>query len=374
MWRLRRRADEGTRTPNLLITSELLYQLSYVSFSAYSVGTNADSGMPVPCTGFRDDEFALPDRFRHDLGQASPRIEAVDSQQCRYDVARPQLFAYRARPAMQLTDLYPHRRAFITGAASGLGRALCRQLAGDGWSIGMADVDESALAEAAEEIERAGGRPHRFVLDVTDADAFQTAAQSYTDGHEGVDLVVNNAGIGAGGPFEETSLADWEAVLSVNLMGVIHGCRAFLPHLKANPHGGHLVNVASIAAVAAAPRMSAYNVSKAGVKALSETLYGELKDDDVHVSVLMPAFFETNIGTDMRGPDSAKQFAQTMMQRSDYSADDVARRALQETGRNRIHILMTDWTSRLIWHFQRLLPGTYVKQLPNREREIRKRT
>jgi NAD(P)-dependent dehydrogenase (short-subunit alcohol dehydrogenase family) len=274
---------------------------------------------------------------------------------------------------MQLTQRYPHRRAFVTGAASGLGRALCRHLAGDGWVIGMADVDEEGLAEAADEIERAGGRPRQVVLDVTDAAAFRTAARSFADANEGVDLVVNNAGIGAGGPFEETSLADWEAVLSINLMGVVHGCRAFLPYLKDNPDGGHLLNVASIAAVAAAPRMSAYNVSKAGVKALSETLYGELKGDGVHVSVLMPAFFDTNINADMRGPESAKEFAKNMMERSDLTADEVARRALEEAGRDRIHILMTDWTSRLIWHFQRLLPGTYVRQLPNREEEIRNR-
>ena len=272
---------------------------------------------------------------------------------------------------MKLTDRYPHRRAFVTGAASGLGRAFCRHLAGEGWTLGMADVDEAGLTDAADEMERTGGRPHRLVVDVGDAAAVETAAQTFIDAYEGVDLVINNAGIGAGGPFEEMSLADWEAVLRVNLMGVVHGCRAFLPHLKANPHGGHLLNVASLAAVAAAPRMSAYNVSKAGVKALSETLYGEVRAEGVHVSVLLPAFFPTNIDDGMRGPASAQEMTRTLMQRSETSAGEVALHALREAGRDRIHILMADWTSRFIWHFQRLLPGTYVRQLPNREAEIR---
>jgi NAD(P)-dependent dehydrogenase (short-subunit alcohol dehydrogenase family) len=274
---------------------------------------------------------------------------------------------------MQLSDRYPHRRAFVTGAASGLGRALARHLAQEGWTVGMADVAEAGLTDAAEDIEDLGGHPHRMVMDVTDPAAVQTAAKAFVDAHEGVDLVVNNAGIGAGGRFEETSLADWEAVLNVNLMGVVHGCRAFLPHLVDNPKGGHLMNVASLAAVAAAPRMSAYNVSKAGVRVLSETLYGEYRDEGVHVCVLMPGFFETDIDAAMRGPESARAMARTLMERSDLSADEVAAHALREAGRDRIHILMTDWRSLLIWHFRRFLPGTYVRQLPNREAEIRRK-
>ena len=274
---------------------------------------------------------------------------------------------------MQLSERYPRRRAFVTGAASGLGRAFCRLLATHGWQVGMADVDADALDGAADEIASLGGHPLPVALDVTDFPAVQQAADAFRDACDGVDLVVNNAGIGAGGSFAETSIDDWEQVLSVNLMGVVHGCKAFLPPLRENPDGGHLLNVASLAAVAAAPRMSAYNASKAGVRALSETLYGELKDDGIHVAVLLPGFFPTNIDADLRGPDSARKMTRAMMDRSDVTADDVARRALTEAARDRIHILMSDWQSQTVWHFQRLLPGTYVQQLPRREAEIRTR-
>jgi short-subunit dehydrogenase len=91
------------------------------------------------------------------------------------------------------------------------------------------------------------------------------------------------------------------------------------------------------------------------------------------VSVLLPGFFPTNIDADLRGPDSARKMTRAMMDRSDVTADDVARRALTETARDRIHILLSDWQSQIVWHFQRLLPGTYVQQLPRREAEIRTR-
>jgi len=272
---------------------------------------------------------------------------------------------------MQLSRRYPRRRAFITGAASGLGLAFSRHLASDAWTIGMADIDAASLADASTDVERAGGRPHCVELDVTDAEAVRAAADDFSAQHGGVDLLINNAGIGAGGPFAETTIDTWEQVLSVNLMGVVHGCKAFLPALLDNPDGGHILNVSSLAAIAAAPRMSAYNASKAGVRALSETLYGELKNEGIRVSVLLPGFFPTNIDANLRGPDSARKMTKKMMAKSDLSADDVARRALQEAGRDRIHILMTDWQSQLVWYFQRLLPGTYVRQLPGREADIR---
>ena len=171
---------------------------------------------------------------------------------------------------MQLSETYPQRRAFITGAASGLGLVLCEVLAEDGWTLGMADINEAGLAEAVARIEAAGGTPHPVVLDVTDAMAFQAAADAFAEGAGGVDVVINNAGIAVAGTLEETSLADWEAIVGINLMGVVHGCRAFIPHLKKD--GGHLINIASAAAVAAGPFMTAYNATKAAVLALSETL------------------------------------------------------------------------------------------------------
>ena len=151
---------------------------------------------------------------------------------------------------MPLSAQYPQKRAFITGAASGFGLALCENLAREGWTLGLADINEQGLAEAASQIEALGGQPMPFVLDVSDADAFQHAAASFVEQAGGIDMVINNAGIAVGGLLEETSLDDWNAAISINLMGVVHGCLAFVPYLK-RAGSGHVINVASIAAVAA---------------------------------------------------------------------------------------------------------------------------
>jgi NADP-dependent 3-hydroxy acid dehydrogenase YdfG len=263
---------------------------------------------------------------------------------------------------LRLSSCYTARRAFVTGAASGLGRAFAHHLAADGWTLGLADVNCTGLDAVAETVRRMGGTPHPVELDVADGDAFQDAADAFVRAAGGVDLVVNNAGIGAGGLFDDTPLADWHAVLNVNLMGVVHGCHAFADALADG--GGHVVNVASLAAVAAFPRMSVYNVSKAGVRALSETLYGEWKAKGVHVAVLLPGFLKTNIDADLRGSEADRRITQTMMQRSPLTAHDVAHRALEEAGRDRIHILDGTWMSRAVWHGKRLAPAPYVRTLP----------
>ncbi len=271
--------------------------------------------------------------------------------------------------SLVLSRRYSQKRAFVTGAASGLGRALCHHLGADGWTVGLADIDPSGLQATADDVRRVGGTPHPVELDVTDAVAFRDAADAFVADAGGVDLVVNNAGIGAGGAFADTSLDDWEHVLSVNLMGVVHGCRAFLPALRDG--GGHLMNVSSLAAVASGPYMAPYNVSKAGVQALSETLYGELRESDIHVCVLLPPFFQTRIDENMRGPASVRSMTQRLMERSGLSAETMARHALREAGRDRIHILYSDWTSRVVWYFRRAAPGRYVRTLPNRAEQVR---
>lgn len=266
---------------------------------------------------------------------------------------------------MRLTDRYPRRRAFITGAASGLGRALCRTLAADKWILGMADIDAEHLADAADEIRTLGGHPRIIDLDVREAEAFQQAADAFVADEQGIDLVVNNAGLGAGGAFEDTMPADWHAIVDVNLMGVVNGCHAFVPHLKDG--GGHLVNIASIAAVAAAPRMSIYNTTKAGVMALSETLYSELHDAGVHVSVALPAFFETNIDQNMRGSEADRKITRRLIDRADTTADEVAQYILKKAGRDTIHIVYPR-QAKLIWHWKRLFPTSYVKSMIKRFR------
>ncbi len=267
---------------------------------------------------------------------------------------------------MRISETYPSRRAFITGAASGLGLAMCEGLAEDGWTLGMADRDAEGLASAAERIAAVGGRPRTFVLDVTEAEAFAEAADAFVAWAGGVDLVVNNAGVAAAGLFEETALEDWHALIGVNLLGVVHGCRAFLPHLR-RQGGGRLLNIASAAAVASGPYMSAYNASKAAVLALSETLYSELYDTGIGVSVALPTFFRTNIARNQRGDAVHRRITAKLLERSGLTARDAAEALLDAAARGRLHILYPR-RARVIWHWKRLFPKHYLRAMVKQSR------
>ena len=262
---------------------------------------------------------------------------------------------------IRLTQQYPQRRAFVTGAAGGFGLALCEALAADGWTLGLADRDAPGLKAAATRLEALGATPHPYAFDVTDAEAFGAAATAFLDHAGGVDLVINNAGMAASGLLEETPLDDWHTLLQVNLMGVVHGCRLFVPALK-KAGSGHLVNVASIASVAAGPYMAAYNASKAAVLAVSETLYSECKPAGVRVSVVMPHFFRTNIARSARGDAVSRQIMRKLVERSEVTAAEVAAYTLDQAARGRLHILYPR-KARMLWHWKRLRPMHFLNHM-----------
>ena len=259
-------------------------------------------------------------------------------------------------------------RAVVTGAGSGLGRALAKALASRGAVVVAADVRESTARETAREIGADGGQAHAVVCDVTKADdVARLAAEAATLAGE-VDLLVNNAGIGAAGEVGVADLDSWRRAIDVNLCGVIHGCHYFVPGMRARGRG-HVLNVASAAAIAAVPGMGAYNVTKAAVVALSETLAAEAAGDGVRVTVLMPGFFPTNIVNDTVGPieDGKRRLAETLMQRSKYSADDVARLALRAVESGKLYAL-PHGEIRWLWRLKRAAPRTYARLVGALER------
>ncbi|WP_278258122.1 SDR family NAD(P)-dependent oxidoreductase [Nocardioides convexus] len=166
--------------------------------------------------------------------------------------------------------------AVVTGAGSGIGRSFATEIARRGGRVVCADLDETRAKETVTIIEQAGGTAIPVACDVADVaqvESLRDTAVEWLDRPPG--LVINNAGIGAGGRVVgDAPLADWQHTLGVNLWGVIHGCHVFAPALRGLGHGG-IINVASAAGFTAAPRMAAYNVSKAGVVSLSETLAAE---------------------------------------------------------------------------------------------------
>ena len=168
-----------------------------------------------------------------------------------------------------LSRRFPGKRAFITGAASGLGRAIATELAAEGWQLGLLDVSAPRLAEAAASLRTAGVTPHTYAGDVADEAFVAASVGDFVRRAGGLDVMVNNAGVAAAGPVETTPPSDWRWITDINLFGVVWGCQAAVPHLRA-AGSGLVLNVASSAGFAAAPQMSAYNATKAAVISLTE--------------------------------------------------------------------------------------------------------
>jgi NAD(P)-dependent dehydrogenase (short-subunit alcohol dehydrogenase family) len=226
------------------------------------------------------------------------------------------------------------------------------------------DIDEAGAAKTVSAITEQGGEAVAFPCDVSRLDDVrELAAQSQSWFGEAPTLVINNAGVGAGGaPIGEASLDDWRWVLGVNLWGPIHGCHVFAPILRADasnsPRG--IINVASAAAFGAAPGMAAYNVSKAGVMSLSETLAAELSGSTVKVTVLCPTFVKTNIVESGRISAEATELAAKLMRWTGFSAAKVARICLDAHDRGDLYC-MPQLEAKIGWNIKRMAPGAYTR-------------
>lgn len=253
-----------------------------------------------------------------------------------------------------LSKKYPKKRAFITGAASGLGEALAHQLAQEGWTLGLADINLKDLEKVASAVKQKGGKALVYQLDVADRTHYAEVAEDFLAQTKGIDLLFNNAGVGDGGKVGEYSLENWEWMIGINQMGVIYGCHYFIPTMKAQ-QSGHIISTASAAAIANAPQMASYNLTKAAVLSLSETLKNELFDDNIQVSCVMPWFFKTNIIQHARGSEEAKLLGQKSIDEAKLTADDVARIVLKQAGKGKFHIIITR-EAKTMWWLKRLSP------------------
>jgi short-subunit dehydrogenase len=261
----------------------------------------------------------------------------------------------------QLTQDHPHKKAFITGAASGLGRALAHELAKEGWTIGMADIQITELEQAADEVKKLGGEPLIFELDVSNKERYRLVADEFLAKTGRVDLLFNNAGVGDGSVFEEYSLENYEWMISINQMGVVHGCYYFIPAMK-KQGSGHILNTASAAAIGCAPTMAAYNMTKAAVVAISETLYGELMDHNIQVSCIQPTYFRTNVIQFARGGELVKKATEMFIQKSGLGAEEVAQEILTRAGKKELYIILPK-DARKMWFFKRLAPTWFRKKV-----------
>jgi NAD(P)-dependent dehydrogenase (short-subunit alcohol dehydrogenase family) len=254
----------------------------------------------------------------------------------------------------------------ITGAASGIGRETARAFAERGASLELADVNGAGLLETKSLCEAAGAKSvHVHQVDVGDARAMEALALEVHRRVTAVDVLVNNAGIGAAGRFLEASLETWKKTLDVNLMGVVHGCRAFAPAMVARGQGGSIVNVASVAGLVGMPDMPVYCTSKYAVVGLSESLRGDLARHGIKVSCICPGVVDTAIvhSTLYEGKDftpEVQQGIQKFYAGRKYTPRKVADAIVSavDRGAGLVPVTPESW---FMWLTQRAAPGLITR-------------
>ncbi|MDF2446071.1 MAG: short-chain dehydrogenase/reductase [Moraxellaceae bacterium] len=270
--------------------------------------------------------------------------------------------------ALQRARVTPTRRALplagrlavVTGAGSGIGRATALRLAEEGAALVCVDIDKAAAERTAELCRLLDAQAWARTVDVGSAKAMDMLAREVESEFGGADIVVNNAGIGMAGGLLDTSVADWEKILKVNLWGVIHGSRLFAEQMVAAGRRGHIVNVASAAAFAPSRTLAAYATSKAAVHMLTECLRAELAAHGIGVTSICPGFVATGIAsaTVYAGLDEAEQAqkrarADALYKRRNFSPDDVAAAVFRAVRDNPALALVgaEAWATRLLSRF-----------------------
>lgn len=256
--------------------------------------------------------------------------------------------------------------AAITGAASGIGRALALEFAARGCDLALADVDASGLESVAKEVTAAHARRvavHR--VDVADAKQVEEFARTAVAEFPALSIVINNAGVALLGQFDEFDNAQMAWLMGINFWGVVYGTRAFLPHLRGRPQA-HIVNISSVFGIIAPAGQSAYSASKFAVRGFSESVRHELKTQDspVRLSVVHPGGIATNIarnartGVNVRGPVNVAELGDRFAKLARTSPEAAAQRIIRGIERNEPRILIGP-DARMLDLVQRLMPARY---------------
>ncbi|NNK33904.1 MAG: SDR family NAD(P)-dependent oxidoreductase [Xanthomonadales bacterium] len=245
------------------------------------------------------------------------------------------------------------RVAVVTGAGSGIGRAVAAALAEEGMQVAATDVDPAAAKRTCQLIGERGGSARSYGLDVADKGSIENAAERITGDLGLPSVLVNNAGIAVGGYFLDTSPESWDRIIAINLMGVVHCCRAFVPAMAAGGAGGQVVNIASMLGYFGARGVSAYCATKFGVVGFSECLRAELRDHGIGVTAICPGVVRTNIiqsgvlESATEDVEAKRALIDRLYRKRNYSPERVARAVVRAIRRNRAVAPVTPeaWTA-----------------------------
>jgi NAD(P)-dependent dehydrogenase (short-subunit alcohol dehydrogenase family) len=256
------------------------------------------------------------------------------------------------------------KTVLVTGAASGIGRASALAFARRGADLVICDVSTAGLEETAKALREAGpGSVSTHVVDVADAAQMAAFADAVHARVAAVDLLMNNAGVAMGGGFLDTPLADWQWIVGINLLGVVHGCHYFVPAMRKRGAGGHVVNVASAAGYVANGGTSAYATTKFAVVGLSEALRAELAPHGIGVSCICPGIIDTPITRTAKLVGQAEAVRKGMIEqhrRRGYGPERVAEGVLRAVARNRglAPITFEAWA---LYYAKRFAPGLLAR-------------
>ena len=266
----------------------------------------------------------------------------------------------------RLEKRFPKKRILITGATSGFGEALAYALAERGWNVAISGRDPAAVKRTVGNVNKRGGKGLGLALEVRDKLQWDAAREKLQKAWGGIDILCNNAGVADSNKLVDMTDADWEKLLSINLDGVINGCRTYVPDFIA-AKSGYILNVSSVAGLLSMPEMANYSVSKAGVVSLSETMSAELSGANIGVTVLCPAGFRSSLfvnaardGQDVTARSSVARTIQKDMDEGKHTSESVAAYAIRDMERGTLYSLPMP-LYRAAWAFKRIAPNTFYK-------------
>lgn len=264
------------------------------------------------------------------------------------------------------------KKVLITGAGSGLGKALALRYASQGDEVCVADINHTAAQDVVEQINANSGNAFAIECDITKQWDADKIALQLRERWQGLDVLINNAGVATAGSLESESMEDWQWVIDINILGHVRMTKAMLPLLRESNHEQRsIINIASQAGLTSAPSMGSYSVTKSAMVSYSETAHLELVHENIHVCAACPAFFDTNLNTSLRTNDAGMQNAvNKLIKKSGISADEIAKKIIQGVKEKRF-LIITHKDGLMAHRMKRFLPiERYLKIIAKRTKKF----